>query len=295
MDIQHYLKQKKAIVDNALVKFLPSKQTPPQLLNKALRYTIFSGGKRLRPILSMATIEAVGGNESIGIPTACAIELIHNAALIHDDLPCMDNDDYRRGKLSSHKVFGEAIAVLTGDALLNQSFGLIARHQPLHGVSNEQVLAVIQEISHAVGIFGLIGGQIVDIQSDGKRKDLKTLEYISSHKTAGFIMASVRCGAIIGNATEDELSALTEYGHEIGMAFQIVDDILDTIQDKIPTKTACGNRNDKKITYVSVFGVEKAKELALNRMEKAIKALETLDLNVEVLIALAKFFVERSY
>jgi geranylgeranyl diphosphate synthase type II len=295
MEIQQYMKQKKAIVDDALRRYLPSATTYPQMIHKAMSYSVFAGGKRLRPILAISTIEALGGDEIRVMPTACAIELIHNSTLIHDDLPCMDDDDYRRGKPANHRIFGEGIALLAGDALLNLAVGLVALYQPMVGSSSGETLAVIREVSDATGTFGVIGGQTVDIQPGNGRPKNETLEYISTHKTAALIRAAVRSGAILGNASEDELSALTEYGENIGTAFQIADDILDEIEDRNPGEISGGGDEEERLTYVSIFGLVGSRKLARERTEKGIAALERLGTNFDLLKALAAFMVDRGY
>jgi geranylgeranyl diphosphate synthase type II len=295
MDIKQYMKQKKAVVDDALRRYLPLPKTYPHEIHEAMYYSVFTGGKRLRPILAISAIEALGGNEIRVMPTACGIELVHNSTLIHDDLPCMDDDDYRRGKLTNHKIYGEGMALLAGDALLNLAVGLVALHQPKVGSSNEETLAVIREISDAMGTFGVIGGQAVDIQPKNGKPRVETLEYISTHKTAALIRASVRSGAILGNAGKDELAALTEYGENIGTAFQIVDDILDEIQDRGTGNISGEDGEIGRLTYVSVFGLAKSRKLACEKTEKGIAALERLDANTDILRALAMFLADRGY
>lgn len=305
MEIQQYMKQKRTIVDDALRRYLPSPRTYPQVIHEAMSYSVFTGGKRLRPILVIATIETLGGDKSSIMPTACAIELVHNSTLIHDDLPCMDDDDYRRGKPTNHKVFGEGVALLAGDALLNLAVGLVALQQPMVGASNEKTLMVMREISDAVGTFGVIGGQAVDIQPDNEKPKVEILEYISSHKTAALIRASVRVGAILGDASEDELYALTEYGENIGVAFQIVDDILDETQDRDlrkdvsdgndPRVGECEEIGNDRLTYVSVLGLEQSRKLAREKTEKGVAALDRLSKNVDILKSVARFIVDRQY
>jgi geranylgeranyl diphosphate synthase type II len=295
MEIQQYMKQKKVAVDEALRKYLPAAKTYPSVIHEAMSYSVFAGGKRLRPILAIATVETLGGDESRVMPTACAIELVHNSTLIHDDLPCMDDDDYRRGKPTNHRMFGEAVALLAGDALLNLAVGVIAYYQPALGISNESSLEVIREISDAVGTYGVIGGQVVDIQPGNGKPEAEILEYISTHKTAALIRAAVRSGAILGNAGEDELSALTQYGENIGIAFQIVDDVLDEIQDRGPGEISDGDGENGRLTYVSVFGLAGSKKLAREKTEKGIASLEKLGTNVDLLKALAAFMVNRGH
>lgn len=295
MDIQQYMEQKKVIVDSALRRYLPSARTYPQAIHEAMHYSVFAGGKRLRPSLAIATIETLGGDENRVMHAACAIELVHNSTLIHDDLPCMDNDDYRRGKPTIHKVFGEGVALLAGDALLNFALGLVALQQTAVGSSYEKTLMVIREISDATGTSGIIGGQAVAIQSTDGKPEEETLEYISTHKTAALIKAATRSGAILGNAGEDELRALTEYGENIGTAFQIVDDILDEMQDSSTEDITAGDRENGRLTYVSVFGMERSRKLAREKTGQGIAALERLDRDVELLRALATFMVDRGY
>ncbi|MBI3030899.1 MAG: polyprenyl synthetase family protein [Candidatus Rokubacteria bacterium] len=250
-----------------------------------MRYSVFAGGKRLRPILVIAGAEAVGGKMERVLPAACALELIHTYSLIHDDLPAMDDDDYRRGRLTNHKVYGEAIAILAGDALLTLAFGLLAEHASLD---------VVREVAAAAGTFGMIGGQVVDIQSEGKSVDAETLEYIHRHKTAALIRASLVSGAMLSAASAPALTAIREAGTHLGLAFQIVDDILD-VEGSLEElgKTAGSDRRKKKVTYPEQFGLEASRLKAKSLIEDAKAALQPLGDCAEPIRALADFIFQR--
>ena len=229
MDINRYLQEKREIVDSALERYFSMEEEFPSNLHRAIHHSLFAGGKRIRPILSIASFEAVRGKGERVLPFACALEMIHTYSLIHDDLPAIDNDDYRRGKPTCHKVFGEAIAILAGDGLLTEAFRLMtnqpAKDRPSSGEG--LVLDLINEVALAAGVFGIVGGQMADVESEGKAVDLPTVQYIHTHKTGAMILASVRVGAKLGGAKEEILKALTHYGESLGLAFQIVDDILN--------------------------------------------------------------------
>ncbi|MBI2154585.1 MAG: polyprenyl synthetase family protein [Candidatus Rokubacteria bacterium] len=256
-----------------------------------MRYSVFAGGKRLRPILVIAGAEAVRGRVEEGgtlnriLPTACALELIHTYSLVHDDLPAMDDDDYRRGRLTNHKVFGEAIAILAGDALLTLAFGLLAEHASLE---------VVKEVARAAGTFGMIGGQVVDIQSEGKSVDAETLEYIHRHKTAALIRASLVSGAMLAGASPAIFKVIGEAGTHLGLAFQIVDDILD-VEGSLEElgKTAGSDRRKKKVTYPEHFGLETSRIKAKSLIEDAKAALRPLGPRAEPIRALADFIFQR--
>jgi len=284
-DLAAYLAERRRAVDDALERYLPSSETPPATIHEAMRYSVFAGGKRLRPILVIAGGEATGGTMARVLPTACALELIHTYSLIHDDLPAMDDDDYRRGRLTNHKVFGEAVAILAGDALLTLAFGLLAEHASLE---------VIREVAIAAGTFGMIGGQVADIQSEGKSVDAETLEYIHRHKTAALIRCSLRSGAMLAGASPGTLQAIGEAGSHLGLAFQIVDDILDvegSLEDL--GKTAGSDRRKKKVTYPEHFGVEASRLKAKALIEDAKAALAPLGPRAEPIRALADFIFQR--
>ncbi len=229
-DAIRYIEEKKKVVDEALDRYLPGENTFPRSIHKAMRYTVFSGGKRIRAILAIASSEACGGNIRTILPSACALEIIHTYSLIHDDLPAMDNADYRRGKPSCHKKFGESIAILAGDALLTLSFELLSRRKPCKAKGNDFKTQVLEmrEIAMAIGSMGMIGGQVVDMEEKGKKDlSLAVLEYINTHKTGALIAVSARTGAIVSGAGKKEMNSLFRFGQYIGLAFQIVDDVLD--------------------------------------------------------------------
>lgn len=297
MNIQVYLEEKKWLVDKFLDRILPSEKTYPESLHQAMRYSLFAGGKRLRPILVIASFEAVGGKKSAGLlPIASSMELIHTYSLIHDDLPAMDNDDFRRGKPTNHKVFGEAIAILAGDALLTLAFSLITHTHRGSSQKNlsGRLLQIAHEISWAAGFDGMIGGQAADILSEGKQVDQSILEYIHKHKTAALIRTSVRAGAILAGATKSELSALSRYGEDIGLAFQIVDDILDVEgSQKEMGKNVKSDSSKGKKTYPDFFGLSESKRKAKILVEQAVESLSRLNQKADPLRAIARYIIER--
>ena len=224
MKIQAYLSQRQAIINRALGKILPQTRQTPRQIHQAMRYSVLGEGKRIRPILALAACEAVGGKIANALDAACALELIHAYSLVHDDLPAMDNDDFRRGKPSCHKQFGEALGILTGDALLTLSFALLARG---NGGSSNVHLRVVQEVAQAIGTDGMIGGQVADIQAAGLKSGPATIEYINAKKTGALISVALRIGALLGGASQREYQALAVYGRQMGLVFQLVDDLLD--------------------------------------------------------------------
>ncbi|TWJ19652.1 polyprenyl synthetase family protein [Geobacter argillaceus] len=295
MDLKLYLKEQCQLVDKALDSYLPKEDDLPFSLHKAMRYSVFAGGKRVRPILMLAACEAVGGEISQAMPAACAMEMIHTYSLIHDDLPAMDDDDFRRGNPTNHKVFGEAIAILAGDALLTQAFILLSAPELPGFVSPERLLAVTREIATCAGSFGMVGGQVVDMESEGKADiDLPTVQYIHTHKTGALIKASVKAGAILGNADSSQLAAITRYGEAAGLAFQIADDILDIegTTEEIG-KDAGSDQARGKATYPAVVGLADAKRRAVELMEIALAALDPLGAKAEPLREIAKYIVSR--
>ena len=295
ISLDEYLESRKTLVDQALELYLPAESTEPPVIFRSARYSVFAGGKRLRPILCIGAAEAVGGPIDAVMPAACALELIHTYSLIHDDLPAMDNDDTRRGKPTSHKVFGEAVAILAGDALLTDAFRLIAGRTPVGAVKAETLLQVIQEVALAAGWFGMVGGQVVDIESEGKAPEEKTLNFIHTRKTGALITVSLRAGALLGGADADALDALTEYGRHVGLAFQIADDILNVEGDaKALGKGTGSDRSRGKLTYPALVGVETSKRVAAELVEKAVEDLRPLDERAEPLRMIARFIVERS-
>jgi geranylgeranyl diphosphate synthase type II len=296
METTAYLSARKALVDRALDGYLQACPDLPPLLLEAMRYSVFAGGKRLRPILALAAGEAVGGDLEPVLPAACAIELIHTYSLIHDDLPALDNDDYRRGKLTNHKVFGEDIAVVAGDGLLTYAFELLSTAYGNGLVSPMVALRLVREIATAAGVRGMVAGQVVDLQSEGEEPNPETLRYIHRHKTGDMISVSVRVGAIISGASGAQLAALTEYARNVGLAFQIVDDILDVVGDRKKLgKTVGKDAAQKKITFVALYGLDAARKMMHETVEKAKSALAGFNGKAEILRSLAEFVASRDH
>ena len=292
MLLKEYLETKKKIVDRALEKYLPKRDGFSSEISESMRYTLFADGKRIRPVLCMASAEVVGGRADIVLPIACAIEMIHTYSLIHDDLPAMDNDDYRRGKSSNHKVFGEGVAVLAGDALLTEAFCLLSGGTP--AISPEKSLTIIHEISTAAGFQGMIGGQVADLRAEGKEVDMERVNYIHTHKTQALITVSIRAGAIAAGAGEDDLNALSEYGRKTGLAFQIADDILDIESSReILGKDTGSDEELKKATYPALIGLEKSKERTRKLVEDALSDIDRFDEKAQPLRMIARFIAER--
>jgi len=292
-DLQAYLTERRGLVDAALERHLPSEAAPPLTIHRAMRYSVMAGGKRLRPILVIAGAEAVGGAATMVMPTACALEMIHTYSLIHDDLPAMDDDDYRRGRLTNHKVFGDAIAILAGDALLTLAFRLIAENADL--VSDPRVIRdVVAEIADAAGTVGMVGGQVVDIESEGKAISAETLEYIHRHKTAALIRASLRVGARLTGGDAKAVAAITEAGNDLGLAFQIVDDILD-VEGSLEElgKTAGSDERKQKATYPGIHGREASRRQAKMLIDRAKERLGVFGQRSAPLLALADYVLER--
>ena len=293
-DFLRQLAERASLVERALDGYLPPEDAYPQVIHRAMRYSVMGGGKRLRPVLVMSAAETVGGRAEDVLPAACAIELIHTYSLVHDDLPAMDNDDFRRGKPTNHKVFGEAVALLAGDALLTLAFQLLGDTKSAHP---ENILKVVREVASGCGTFGLIGGQVVDTFSSTEEKmDEKTLEYIHSRKTGALYKASVRAGAILAGAREEELQSLTEFAEYLGLAFQIKDDILDVEGDEKKLGKPVGSDiRNKKATYPALFGLEAARQKAKEAAGKALCALENFGDNADFLRAMVYFVVERDF
>jgi geranylgeranyl diphosphate synthase type II len=296
MELKSYLKERCAEVDGALNRYLPPEDELPVSLHRAMRYSVFAGGKRVRPILMLAACDAVGGDCQGVMPAACAMEMIHTYSLIHDDLPAMDDDDFRRGRPTSHKVFGEAVAILAGDALLTEAFILLGREEGLPPLDPGRRLAALSEIARCAGSRGMVGGQVVDMESEGRHDiDLATVQYIHTHKTGALIKASVRAGALLGGGNAGQVAALTRYGEAIGLAFQIADDILDiegTTEEL--GKDAGSDQARGKATYPAVMGLADAKERALELMELAVSALDGFGDEAEPLRQLARYVVRRT-
>lgn len=291
LDLNDYLKERKAMVDEALERFLPPASDVPNVLHEAIRYSALDGGKRLRPVLTLAACEAVGEAIETALPAACAIECIHCFSLIHDDLPCMDDDDFRRGRPTSHKTYGEATALLAGDALLSLAFELVAQ-TPLN--DKNKVLQTVQLLARATGTGGMIGGQVLDMQAQGRQVTRDDVEQIHRWKTGALLEASVVVGAMLGGGTDGQIEAMSAYGRHIGLAFQVADDLLDLRGDseKLGKSTGSDLRM-QKATYPSVIGVEASEELARQAMKDAVDALSGFDNRAEPLRLLARFIVDR--
>ncbi|MGL5872724.1 MAG: geranylgeranyl diphosphate synthase CrtE [Xenococcaceae cyanobacterium] len=292
-DLKTYLKQRKVIVEEALDRSLPVIR--PEKVYESMRYSLLAGGKRLRPILCLATCELTGGTIEMAMPTACAVEMIHTMSLIHDDLPAMDNDDYRRGKLTNHKVFGEDVAILAGDALLTYAFEYVATQTK--NVPAQRLIQVIARLAKTVGAAGLVGGQIVDLESEGKTDvDEETLTFIHSHKTGALLESSVVTGAILAGAEAEEIEKLSRYACNIGLAFQIIDDILDiTATQEELGKTAGKDLQAQKATYPSLWGLEKSKLKAQQLIDAAQESLAEFGDSAEPLRAIANFITTRNH
>lgn len=294
--INSYLKEKASLIDQALDERTKEFKHVPEVLVESMRYSLLAGGKRLRPILVLATIEALGKEEEIGIPFACAIEMIHTYSLIHDDLPAMDNDDYRRGRLTNHKVYGDAMAILAGDALLTEAFGLIARGAEKARLPQERIIRILEELVYGAGARGMIGGQVRDILSDDNDQiALSQLEEIHRHKTGDLIACSVRIGAYLGEARSETLQALTRFAYRLGLAFQIQDDILDVIGDQeVIGKPVGSDEEKKKATYPAIIGLDQSKEKLHQLTEEAKQSIQHLpDLQPERLLQIADFLLNR--
>ena len=293
-DFLQQLKQYSKLINEALDDLIPPSSDYPELIHEAMRYSLMAGGKRLRPALVIGAAQAVGCNYERVLPTACAFELIHTYSLIHDDLPAMDDDDYRRGKPTCHKVYGEAMAILAGDALLTLAFELIAKNADT--VPAELVLRVIREVAVAAGSKGLVGGQALDIVSNSENVSKEVLEYIHRHKTGALLRAAVRCGAILGGADEKQLTALTTYAENLGLAFQIVDDILDVKGDSSKIGKSVGSdEKNEKATYPAVYGLKAAEQKVIQLTENAIKALEMFGKESDFLRSAVYFNANRDF
>lgn len=292
--ITAYLARRAEEVNAWLERLVPSEAVEPKILHRAMRYSLFAGGKRLRPVLLLSSGEALGAETEDLMPAACAIEMIHTYSLVHDDLPAMDDDDLRRGRPTCHKAFGEAVAVLAGDALLTQAFQVLASDSPLRDPARQ--VQVIREIATAAGtVDALIGGQVADIENEGKQTDASTLEYIHRSKTGAMIRASVVCGAIIAGASPDQLKKLGCYGERIGLAFQVADDILDvTSTSEQLGKTPGKDQAALKATYPAIHGLARSKQHMRELVDEAIECLSGLNVQTRMLEEIARFIIARS-
>ena len=289
-----YLEERRLQVDEALGRYLPEAGDHPKEIHEAVRYSVFAGGKRLRPILVLAAAEAAGGQVEHALPAAAAIELIHTYSLIHDDLPAMDDDDFRRGRPTCHKVYGEALAILAGDALLTQAFILLSGEPSCLGADAVARLRVINEIAQAAGSRGMVGGQVVDILQEDREVDLATLLYLHTHKTGSLIRVCLRVGGIISSAGSEQMEALTRYGDRIGLAFQIVDDILD-LEGSLEAlgKRAGSDLRKKKATFPGLLGLEESRQRARSLVREAKHALSAFGDRGAALGAIADYVVAR--
>ncbi|MDT8420657.1 MAG: polyprenyl synthetase family protein [Desulfuromonadales bacterium] len=294
--LKPYLQERVQMVEDALDRFLPRATTLPASLHDAMRYSVFAGGKRLRPVLMMAACEAVAGNPEQVLPAACAIEMIHSYSLIHDDLPAMDDDDLRRGKPTNHKVYGEALAILAGDGLLTEAFILLSNPDLFEGLAAETRNRVIHILAKSAGSLGMVGGQVVDMESEGKEIDLPTLEYIHTHKTGALICAAIECGALIGGATAEQHHALVRYGQAAGLAFQVADDILDIVADQELLGKDVGSDEERgKATYPALIGLAESRGRARELCDLAFAALDPFGSSARPLREIASYIVDRSF
>jgi geranylgeranyl diphosphate synthase type II len=293
VNLKNYLVTRQKLIDRALDRYLPKANTKPGTLHKAMRYSLFAGGKRLRPILCLAAAEACRGKINDALPLACALECIHTYSLVHDDLPSMDNDDFRRGRPTCHKVFGEGIAVLAGDALLTIAFEIVSHAK----ARRYDMSTLLREVAVAAGSQKLIAGQVADLEAEGKNVQRRELKFIHENKTAAILRTSVRLGAMSANADTKKLSAITTFGQRLGLAFQVIDDILDVTQtSEILGKSAGKDVAAKKATYPAVIGLEKSRTEAKRLTREAHNALSVFsNRDAEALHALANHLLEREY
>jgi geranylgeranyl diphosphate synthase type II len=307
--LHSFFESHRKLVDQALSHLMDTTNSDPEIIHEAMRYSVFAGGKRLRPVLVLAAAECCGKKPEIALPTAVAMELIHTYSLVHDDLPAMDDDDLRRGRPTNHKVYGEAIAVLAGDALLTKAFELMARNAKIRGVRPAAVSEVIRLVAHGAGTFGMIGGQVLDIQMEGgkwqqkkgrsagraKKETEEMLRSIHRLKTAALIRSSLQAGALLAGATPKQLHGFSEYGEKIGLAFQIADDVLDVVADKKKLGKSGSDAKNKKLTFPAIYGLEESRRKAQALVEQAKKALEPFGRRAQVLKQLANYIIERDH
>ena len=294
MNLKTYLLTRQNLIDRALDRYLPKANRKPATLHRAMRYSLFAGGKRLRPILCLAASEVCRGKIDDALPLACALECIHTYSLVHDDLPCMDNDDFRRGRPTCHKAFGEGIAVLAGDALLTIAFEIVSRAKPR---PRYDMSTLLRELAVAAGSQKLIAGQVADLEAEGKNVNRRELQFIHENKTAAILRSSTRLGAMSANADSRKLSAITRFGQRLGLAFQIIDDILDVTQtSEVLGKSAGKDAAAHKAIYPAVIGLEKSRAEAKRLTREAHDALSVFSArDAEPLHALANYLLEREY
>ena len=295
MSAEAYLRRWAKKIEEELERFVPQ-EGQPSAIYEAMRYSLFAGGKRLRPVLCISGCEAVGEKPAVVLPAACAIECIHTYSLIHDDLPAMDNDDIRRGLPTSHKVFGEAMAILAGDALLTKAFECMADERMARSVGSDGLVKAIQLLSEAAGASGMVGGQHLDIQGGGRIQNSKDLKEIHERKTGALIRAAVVIGGLLGGGSPAQIEGLSSYGEKVGLAFQIVDDILDVEGNAAELGKSTGSdASQEKTTYPSLHGLELSKEMALTALDEATSALSVFSDGAPLLTSLARFVVLRRH
>lgn len=291
LNLDAYIAERVTRIDAELDHYLPAGERLPASLHQAMRYSIFAGGKRIRPLLLLAACEAVGGEMRSGLPAACALEMLHTYSLIHDDLPAMDDDDYRRGRLTNHKVFGEGMAVLAGDGLLTLAFETLLS-QP--DVAPETLARVAREVAGAAGPSGMVGGQAIDLGSEGQQPTPETMRMMHRLKTGALFRASLRAGALLAGGTDEEIQGLTDYAEQFGLAFQITDDILDvTGTEAVLGKPVGSDVKNQKATYVSIYGLPEAKRMAQSAVDESIRALERFGGRAWVLRSLSEYLLTR--
>jgi geranylgeranyl diphosphate synthase type II len=292
-DLKTYLSRRKQLVEESLEKAFPATSGLQKSVVEAARYSLFAGGKRLRPILCLAAAEVVGGDIGPVLPAACALEMIHTYSLIHDDLPAMDNDDFRRGVPTNHKVYGEAIAILAGDTLLTEAFEYLAQSSSAR-VGADNVIEVIRIAVKAAGHRGMIGGQVIDLECENQKVNLATVEYMHIHKTGALLSASLEIGAILGGGDPMQAKALKDYGHHFGLAFQITDDLLDVEGDPaLMGKTPGSDAAKNKMTYPALLGITQSREAAKEHVESSLEALSGFDATADPLRAIARYLLVR--
>lgn len=294
MDWKNEMQTRIQEVETALRMYIPKQEAFPPVIFEAMGYSLFAGGKRLRPIMVLAACEAVGGNKKDAMPFACALEMIHTYSLIHDDLPAMDNDDYRRGRLTSHKVYGEDMAILTGDGLLHHAMQVMA--QACYENPSKKTTGAMLAIANGAGIYGMLTGQVVDVYFEGKPLDQQTLDFIHLHKTAAMIRGALEAGARVGGASEDIVEKFGLAGEKIGVAFQILDDILDVTSTMEELgKPIHSDEKNEKTTYVTLYGIEKSREIAAKLSQEAVEIWESMGESCGFLCELTKDLLQRTY
>jgi len=294
VDIHQYLDQQRQRIDRFLEHSLPDSLRDPEKLYESMRYSLLGGGKRIRPILTIAAAQTLGYDQDAMLPFAASLEFVHTYSLIHDDLPAMDDDDYRRGRLTNHRVYGDGMAILAGDALLTMAFELCSQDSGSNGLTASQQLQIVSELAYGSGHQGMVGGQVMDIQAENQEVELAHLQKIHSHKTGQLIRAAVRVGGIIGGASATQLESLTGYAEDIGLAFQIADDVLNMVgtREELGKDAGTDEKRGKK-TYPSFFGVEGARQLGEECVERGINRLESFDHQADPLRHIAIYIMKR--